>query len=36
MLDGDCNGNLSRDELRDAFVRSSALRLALGEGPNFK
>jgi len=36
LLDGDESGEISRDELRDAFVQYSALRQAIGEGPNFK
>jgi len=36
MLDVDENGAIDRDELRSAFVRCSALRQAIGEGPNFK
>jgi len=36
MLDIDADGGITREELRSAFVRSSALRLAIGEGPNFK
>lgn len=36
MLDINKDGGITREELRSAFVRSSALRLAIGEGPNFK
>jgi Ca2+-binding EF-hand superfamily protein len=36
MLDENTDGEISSEELRDAFVRSSALRQALGEGPNYK
>jgi len=36
ILDKDGDKTISRKELRDAFVRSSALRQAIGEGPNFK
>jgi Ca2+-binding EF-hand superfamily protein len=36
MLDENTDGEVSSEELRDAFVRSSALRQALGEGPNYK
>ena len=30
------DGQIERSELRDAFVKYSALRQAIGEGPNFK
>jgi Ca2+-binding EF-hand superfamily protein len=36
MLDIDGDGKISKNELRDAFVRYSALRQAIGEGPNYK
>jgi len=36
LLDFDGNKSIDRDELRDAFVRFSALRQAIGEGPNYK
>lgn len=36
MLDVNDDGEISKDELRDAFVQYSALRQALGEGPNYK
>jgi len=36
MLDINQDGEIERDELRDAFVKYSALRQAIGEGPNFK
>jgi calcium-dependent protein kinase len=36
MLDTNANGGVDRTELRSAFVRSSALRQAIGQGPNFK
>jgi len=36
MLDFDGNKGIDREELRDAFVRFSALRQAIGEGPNYK
>jgi Ca2+-binding EF-hand superfamily protein len=36
MLDVNEDGKISMKELRDAFVKYSALRQALGEGPNFK
>lgn len=36
LLDADANGGIDRDELRSAFVRYSALRLAIGQGPTFK
>jgi calcium-dependent protein kinase len=36
MLDTNANGGVDRQELRSAFVRSSALRQAIGQGPNFK
>jgi Ca2+-binding EF-hand superfamily protein len=36
MLDVNLDKEISIDELRDAFVRYSALRQALGEGPNYK
>jgi Ca2+-binding EF-hand superfamily protein len=36
MLDTNANGGVDRKELRSAFVRSSALRQAIGQGPNFK
>ena len=35
-IDTDKSGTISKEEVRDAFVRSSAVRQALGEGPNFK
>ena len=36
MLDFDANLGIDKEELRDAFVRFSALRQAIGEGPNYK
>jgi len=36
LLDQDGDKKISREELRDAFVRCSALRQAIGEGPNYK
>jgi Ca2+-binding EF-hand superfamily protein len=36
MLDTNGDGRISREEFRDAFCRYSALRQAIGEGPNFK
>jgi Ca2+-binding EF-hand superfamily protein len=36
MLDTNGDGRVSREEFRDAFCRYSALRQAIGEGPNFK
>merc|ERR1712151_439871 len=36
MLDANRDGEIERVELRDAFVKYSALRQAIGEGPNFK
>lgn len=36
MLDVNDDGEISKDELRDTFVQYSALRQALGEGPNYK
>mmetsp|Transcript_27884 Transcript_27884/g.31326 ORF Transcript_27884/g.31326 Transcript_27884/m.31326 type:complete len:246 (+) Transcript_27884:196-933(+) len=36
MLDFDGNKGIDQEELRDAFVRFSALRQAIGEGPNYK
>lgn len=36
MLDVDKDGTISREEVRDAFIKYSALRQAVGEGPNFK
>lgn len=36
LLDTDGDKKISKEELRDAFVRYSALRQAIGEGPNFK
>jgi len=36
LLDFDGNKSIDKDELRDAFVRFSALRQAIGEGPNYK
>ena len=36
MLDIDEDGDISQEELRNAFVKYSALRQAIGEGPNFK
>jgi len=36
LLDVDGNGGIDRTELRSAFVRYSALRQAIGAGPNFK
>jgi len=35
MLDIDENGGIDKEELRKAFVRFSALRLAIGTGPNY-
>jgi len=36
LLDVNKDGNIERAELREAFVKYSALRIAIGEGPNFK
>jgi Ca2+-binding EF-hand superfamily protein len=36
MLDVDGNKRIEKEELRDAFARYSALRQAIGEGPNYK
>lgn len=36
VLDINTDGDIERAELRDAFVRYSALRQAIGSGPNFK
>ena len=36
VLDVDKSGGVDKDELRAAFVKYSALRQAIGEGPNFK
>jgi len=36
MLDVNSDGSIERAELREAFVKYSALRVAIGEGPNFK
>ena len=36
MLDVNSDGAVERAELREAFVKYSALRCALGEGPTFK
>ncbi|CAB9521633.1 Calcium-binding [Seminavis robusta] len=36
LLDVNGDENISKEEFRDAFVRYSALRQAVGEGPNFK
>jgi Ca2+-binding EF-hand superfamily protein len=36
MLDFDGNKRIEKEELRDAFARYSALRQAIGEGPNYK
>ena len=36
QLDVNDDGDIEKSELRNAFVRYSALRQALGEGPNFK
>jgi len=36
LLDANRDGEIDRDELRSAFVKFSALRQAIGDGPNFK
>ena len=36
MLDANRDGVIERDEMRAAFVKYSALRQSLGDGPNFK
>jgi Ca2+-binding EF-hand superfamily protein len=36
LLDVNGDGKVSQDEMRSAFVRYSALRQAIGEGPNYK
>lgn len=36
ILDRDGDRKICQKELREAFLRSSALRQAIGEGPNFK
>lgn len=35
-LDTNTDGGISKEELRAGFVRFSALRQAIGSGPNFK
>lgn len=35
-LDANDDGSISKEELRDAFAKYSALRQAMGEGPNYK
>ena len=35
-IDVNDDGTITSEEFRDAFLKSSALRQALGEGPNFK
>eukprot|EP00322_Chrysochromulina_rotalis_P015967 CAMPEP_0115845696 /NCGR_PEP_ID=MMETSP0287-20121206/9488_1 /TAXON_ID=412157 /ORGANISM="Chrysochromulina rotalis, Strain UIO044" /LENGTH=208 /DNA_ID=CAMNT_0003299483 /DNA_START=135 /DNA_END=761 /DNA_ORIENTATION=- len=36
LLDVNKDGEVAKEELRAAFVKYSALRMAIGEGPNFK
>uniref|UniRef100_A0A7S0LRG3 EF-hand domain-containing protein n=1 Tax=Coccolithus braarudii TaxID=221442 RepID=A0A7S0LRG3_9EUKA len=36
LLDVNKDGQIEAQELRDAFVKYSALRLAIGDGPNYK
>ena len=36
LLDVNNDGGVEREELRTAFIKYSALRQALGEGPTFK
>ena len=36
LLDVNNDGGIEKAEIREAFVKYSALRLAVGEGPNFK
>mmetsp|Transcript_52657 Transcript_52657/g.111852 ORF Transcript_52657/g.111852 Transcript_52657/m.111852 type:complete len:235 (-) Transcript_52657:183-887(-) len=36
QIDADGDGTITQEEWRDAFCKSSALRQAIGEGPNFK
>lgn len=36
FLDIDSDGGITREELRSAFVSYSALRQAIGAGPNYK
>ena len=36
LLDVNKDGGIEKEELRSAFVKYSALRQAIGEGPNFK
>ena len=36
LLDANKDGGIEKEELRSAFVKYSALRQAIGEGPNFK
>jgi len=35
-IDVNSDGTITKEEFRDAFIRSSALRQAIGEGPNYK
>mmetsp|Transcript_28850 Transcript_28850/g.43036 ORF Transcript_28850/g.43036 Transcript_28850/m.43036 type:complete len:229 (-) Transcript_28850:147-833(-) len=36
QMDANSDGTITQDEFRDAFCKSSALRQAIGEGPNYK
>mmetsp|Transcript_27299 Transcript_27299/g.56920 ORF Transcript_27299/g.56920 Transcript_27299/m.56920 type:complete len:240 (+) Transcript_27299:91-810(+) len=36
QIDADGDGTITQEEWRDAFIKSSALRQAVGEGPNYK
>jgi len=36
QIDADGDGTITQEEWRDAFCKSSALRQAIGEGPNYK
>lgn len=36
QIDADSDGTITKQEFRDAFCKSSALRQAIGEGPNYK
>ena len=36
QIDANDDGTITQEEFREAFGRSSALRQAIGEGPNYK
>jgi Ca2+-binding EF-hand superfamily protein len=36
QIDVNSDGTITKEEFREAFIRSSALRQAIGEGPNYK